>query len=505
MKTRSVGIVLSYVNTFLNMVCGLFLSAYLVRMLGDTDYGVYKTVSSFVNYLVLLEFGTGAVMTRNLSSCRAKNDSRETIQKNVSTIWSITNVLSIVIALVSIIFYLSFSGIYANSLTAQQIVEGKQIFIFVTLYLLVSFFSSTLNGVAMGFEEYTLNAKVSLIRILSRTALLVALIACFKKAIIIAMVDAGLGLLISVFLFAYCRKKYSVKFPFFKLDKTVFKTALPLCVAIFLQAIVNQANSTVATFITGIKLSPEMVTLYSIGLYIYSLFSSLTTLPISMYAPQIVKDVTNGVEGRDLLNKMIQPSRFIVLLGGVILFGFVAVGRQFISIVYGEKYWLAWVIAIIIMAPMFFNMTTGLLVNVLDATNKRMARSLILTITTVINILLTIFLIDVWGVIGAALSTGICTLAGQVILMNVYYVKALKIDVFYLYYRSFKGILLYQMLASAVAFCVAYFIPNVYLAFVVGGITFVALLGIGYLCFGANQEEKQFIDKLLARLKLKRR
>ena len=112
MKKRNAGIILSYIHTFLNMVCGLFLSSYLLKMTSKTNYGIYQTVSSFVNYLVLLEFGTGSVMTRNLSMCRANGASKDEIQKNVSTIWSITNALSITITLVAIGFYFSFAGIY---------------------------------------------------------------------------------------------------------------------------------------------------------------------------------------------------------------------------------------------------------------------------------------------------------------------------------------------------------------------------------------------------------
>ena len=69
MASKYTGIALSYVNTFINMIISLFLSSFFVKQLGDLDYGVYQTVSSFANYLVLLEFGAGTIMTRNVSLC----------------------------------------------------------------------------------------------------------------------------------------------------------------------------------------------------------------------------------------------------------------------------------------------------------------------------------------------------------------------------------------------------------------------------------------------------
>ena len=94
-RSRNTGIILSYINTFLSLICGLFLSSFLLRQLGDADYGVYQTMSSFANYLVLLEFGTGTVMTRNLLACRNKNQEKSIVDKNVSTVFSIAIFLSI--------------------------------------------------------------------------------------------------------------------------------------------------------------------------------------------------------------------------------------------------------------------------------------------------------------------------------------------------------------------------------------------------------------------------
>lgn len=504
MRKRNIGIILSYINTFLNMVCGLFLSSFLLRSLGDADYGVYQTVSSFANYLVLLEFGTGTVMVRNISICRGRNATQLEIEKNISTIWTITNVLAIAIAAVSVVFYATFDSIYSESLTPEQIADGKNIFIFVTIYLLASFYVSTLNSVALAFERYTLNSKIAISRNIIRTGLLVALVLAIKDAIVIAIVDATFSLTVGVFLYIYCIKNFKIKINFRNFDKAIFKTAFPLCAAIFLQTFVNQANSTVAKFVTGIKLSPESVSLYSVALYIYNIFSSLTTLPISMYAPQITKDVANGMENKELTEKMIQPSRLIVLIGGAVMFGFIAAGKQFISIVYGDNYLQAWLIAIIIMMPMFINMSNGILINVLDAKNKRMARSVILTFTTAINVALTIFMIEWKGVVGAAISTGVCTLLGQVLLMNIYYFKVIKINVIYMFFKTYRGILIYQIIGALAAYFVGTLISNVYLSFIVSGVLFVLIAFGGFALLGKNDTEKATVGKILSKFRRKK-
>ena len=71
---RNVGILFSYVSVIVTMISGLVLSSFLLKTLGNTEYGLYQTISSFANYLVLFEFGTGTVMTRNISLCMSSSD-----------------------------------------------------------------------------------------------------------------------------------------------------------------------------------------------------------------------------------------------------------------------------------------------------------------------------------------------------------------------------------------------------------------------------------------------
>lgn len=501
LNSRGSGIALSYVYTLLNMLCGVFLSSFLIRILGKTEYGVYQTISSFATYLVLLEFGTGTVMTRNIAACRGRNASQEEIDKNISTLWTVSHVLSFIIIIASVIFYFLIDSIYAKSMTAEQLVYAKGIFVLVAGHLVISFYLQTVNGIALGFEKYSFISIQHILKVLLRTGLLVGVILIYRKAIAIAEVDIILIAGIFIFVFFYCKKVFRTKFGVFRFDKTIFKTALPLCAAIFLQTIVNQANNNVDKFIIGIKISPEAVTMYSIGLYIFTIFSSLTTIPVSMYAPQVSMDMSRGLEGDALTEKLIAPCRLTAVTGGAILFGFIAAGRQFIDILYGEEYSEAWIIAIILIAPSFINMLNGVLINVLNYLNKRMVRSVALFITTVANIVLTIFWIDIWGMTGAAAATCVCTVVGQIIIMNIYYAKALKIRVVHMLCQALKGILIYQIIGAAAGFAVGYFIKNTFLSFIAAGLTFVIIFGAGYLIFGATPDEKKKFAKILHRRK----
>lgn len=499
MKNRKIGIIISYINTGLNMVCGLFLSSFLLRMLGDTEYGIYQTIASFANYLILLEFGTGTVMTRNISMCRGRNASKEEIQRNVTTVWMLACLLCAVIGVVGLVFYLNIGNIYAATLTAQQITYAKDIFLFVLIHLLSSFLMQTLNGVVLAHEHYTYGSAVAIFRTVLRTTLLVALVFFRRSSLIIAQVDAGISILLMCISMMYLYKNFRIVPKLGRMDRQIIRVTAPLSVALFLQTIVNQANNNVDKFLIGIKLSPESVSLYSVAMYVFSIFSSLTTIPISMYAPTVVKQVQQGVPMKQLQKTMVAPCRLTVITGGMIYFGFIAMGKPFVELVYGSSYVEAWLLAVVVMTPKYISMINGVVENILDAKNKRMAPSVALICTTIANILLTLVWLDKWGVIGAAWATAICTILGQTLFMNIYYKKKLGVDVMYLFREAFAGILPWFVIGCVASYFVGSLIDNGILTLIVRFVVFCGIVCGGYLIRGIREPERELLNKILRR------
>ncbi len=497
MGKRNKGLILSYINTFLSMICGLFLSSFLLRKLGDAEYGVYQTMSSFANYLVLLEFGAGTVMSRNIASCRARQNSEEEIEKNISTVWSITNILVLVITLASVIFYNIIDYLYINTMTMEQIVHGKRMFIFIVVFLLTSFYGQTLNGIALAFEDYTFSSKNNIIKLILRTCLIITLVLKFDTAIVIVVIDAVIGLGIAIYSYCYCKSKFRIAINCKKLDKKILIASMPLSIAIFTQGIINQANNNVGKFILGIKIGPEEVALYSVAIYIYGIFSSLSTIPLTLYIPQVTKNVVLGFKENELTKTLIQPSRLITLIAGTIVGGFFAAGKPFITIVYGEQYLLAWKIAITIMLPMYIYSAIAISLNVLDAKNKRMGCSIVLLFSTILNVCLTLLLSEKYGIIGVAVSTAISTILGQIIGLSIYCFCTVKINLLYLFYHASKGVLCFQIIGAIVGYMVSSLVNNVYLSFILAGCVYVFISLFGYYFWGKNEYESLAITRFL--------
>ena len=91
------GIVLNYIIIVLNILLGLLYTPYMLRMLGQNEYGLYSLVASIIAYLTLLDFGFGSAIVRYTAKFINENKQKEQWELNgmFLSVYSIIGVLAI--------------------------------------------------------------------------------------------------------------------------------------------------------------------------------------------------------------------------------------------------------------------------------------------------------------------------------------------------------------------------------------------------------------------------
>ena len=54
---RKIGVIMSYLAQFIQILTGILYTPIMLRLLGQSEYGLYQLVFSVVSYLSLLSFG----------------------------------------------------------------------------------------------------------------------------------------------------------------------------------------------------------------------------------------------------------------------------------------------------------------------------------------------------------------------------------------------------------------------------------------------------------------
>ena len=76
----------NYLNLFLITVTGMFLTPFIVRNLGASQYGMYTLVGAMLPYLMLLDMGMSKTITRYVAHYRAHNDTESEARFLTTTI-----------------------------------------------------------------------------------------------------------------------------------------------------------------------------------------------------------------------------------------------------------------------------------------------------------------------------------------------------------------------------------------------------------------------------------
>ncbi|MBR2724948.1 MAG: oligosaccharide flippase family protein [Ruminococcus sp.] len=495
---RKTGMLLSYGSSLLLAAVNIFLTPFLIRSLGEVEYGIYQSMASFAGYLVLINFGTGTVMTRYVSLYLGKGDKKN--ERNyIAMCLIITAGLALIISAVSMVMYAFVDNIYASTITPQQMTRAKLLFLVVSLNVIVTLIAQAFQGIITAYEKFNFTGIWNMSRVLLKVLLLVSIFFLWKDSMVIALVDLALSSMYCVLCVGYCIKLGATP-KLYKFDKKIFASSAMFSLAIMLQAVVNQVNSKVDITILGIMVSQESVAKYSVAMQVFSIFSTLSTAAIAIYLPKFTKLIASGAtDGETITREMIAPSRIQTLVSGAIMFGFLVCGLDFIRVWMGNGFDLSWWIAIIILIPSFFMYTNGVVVSVLDAMQKRLVRSVVLACVAVANVFISIILVSIFGEIGAPIGTAISTTVGSVIIMNIYYKKVIGIKLFMLFKGIFKGILPSLLLASLAALPAVLLVPVGFMGLIVKGGIFVTVLVVCLLVFGFNKQEKSLVLKPLKR------
>ncbi|HIR11820.1 MAG TPA: oligosaccharide flippase family protein, partial [Candidatus Fimenecus excrementavium] len=71
---RKVGVIYSNILMVVEIFSTMLFTPFLIRTLGQAEYGVYQLVTSLTSYLVLLDLGVGNSVIRYVAKYRADND-----------------------------------------------------------------------------------------------------------------------------------------------------------------------------------------------------------------------------------------------------------------------------------------------------------------------------------------------------------------------------------------------------------------------------------------------
>ncbi|MBR6902897.1 MAG: polysaccharide biosynthesis C-terminal domain-containing protein, partial [Clostridia bacterium] len=286
---------------------------------------------------------------------------------------------------------------------------------------------------------------INTLRLILRILVMILILKLGGKSVAIVLTDLSISLAVWLYIMFYGRFKLKEKAKYHKFDGQLLKQCFVFSLAIFLQRIINQVNQNLDNVILGMMTNTAIVAMYSIALTIFTSFNSIVSTIGTLFTPRATQIIANNATGEELTDFISKTGRLQFMIAGLIITGFGLFGKNFIMLWVGSKYISVYYLSIILLIPAAIPLITSVSSSILDAMLKRLGASIILGVMCIVNIGVSVVLIEYIGFWGAAIGTAVSFIIGHGILFNIYLHKVAGIKIFKMYGdiidRSIFGVL----------------------------------------------------------------
>ena len=448
---RKIGVILSYVMMIFEVLSTLLLTPFILRTLGQAEYGVYKLSATIVSYLLLLDLGVGNAITKYTAQYRIEGDMQQSRRfLGVSTIYY--SIVALIVLVVGGILVAIFPTAFATGLTQSEANLGQKLLIITVINAAITLGTAGYSNVIVGYEKFIISKGWSIFQIVIRFILTYVALEIGMGSIGIVSVNLLMTILCRGFFVLYVLFGLKLKPMFSGIKASFLKEIVGYSSLILLQMVATQINAFVGQILLGIFVpdSAIIIGIYSIGTQIVQYFQSIGSSFTGILMPGVVKLVEGGATSDRLCDEMIRIGRMIFMILAFIWCCFLFYGCQFLLLWVGEESLKAYFVAIVLMFVYAFISSENIGTQILWAKNEHKEQSFLKFGVVFVNIGLTICLIKwnpLWGVI---LGTFISLMLGDVLVMNIVFHKKIGISLKKYYKGLFKGILPCLIISTAV-------------------------------------------------------
>ena len=503
MKTNQlkIGVMLSYVITALNMLVGLIYTPVMIRLLGQSEYGLYTLVGSVVSYLSLFSLGFTGAYLRFYSRYSCKDD-----KIGIARLNGMFLILFIVMGLLAFICGMGLScfieQIFGSHLTAAELQKAEVLMRFLVVNIALTFPSSVMDSIITSQEDFFFQRIVTLAGVVCNPFICLPLLLHGYGSVAIVAVTTGITLIKLFINTWYCIGKLHIQFQFNHFKWSLLKEMTGFSFFLFLNMLIDQINWSVDKFILGRVSGTSAVAIYGVGAQINSLYTGFSNAISSVFAPRVNQIAAKNSKTmcREFTELFIKVGRFQTLILVLIVSGFVIFGEYFITDIYTtETYSEAYIVALLLILPVTIPLIQNLGIEIQRAVNKHRVRSIIYIIMAVLNAVISVPLAKNFGPVGSAMGTAGSLLFANGLIMNVYYHKAIGIDMF-AFWRSIgslcKGIVIPIISGYLI---MKYIIFDNVLVFLLWIAIYICIYAVSMWMLGMNSYEKDLIRKPLER------
>lgn len=504
-KQLKLGAFLSYAQMILSIVISLLYHPFMIRLLGQSEYGLYSTVASTISLLSVLNLGFNAGYIRYYSKYKKAGDN-ESIYKLNGLFLIIFAIIGAISLFCGIILAFNLNWVFDQGLTAQEYGTATILMLLLGVNMAISFPTSVFSTIISANERFVFLKLLGMVKTIISPMVTLPLLFLGYRSIAMVSVTLILSVLTDSVYFIYVKKALKNKFIFHGFEKGLFKSLFAYTGFIAINIIIDQINWNIDKLLLGRYKGTIEVAVYAVGFSLYQYYSLMSTAISGVFTPRVHNLITATKDDLPQQRKVItelfvKVGRVQFLILGLVASGIVFFGKPFIYFWSGAGYENSYYVALLLIIPASIALTQNVGLEIQRAQNKHKFRSFAYLIMAIVNLVLSIFLCQWYGAIGSAIGTAISLVLANGLIMNIYYHKSCNLNVL-AFWKSILKMSLGLIVPIACGILIVKFINlyslGVLFAFI---IIYATVYFISMWFIGMNEYEKNIVRKIFKRLK----
>lgn len=491
------GAFLNYIIIILNILVGLLYTPFMLKMMGQSEYGLYSLVASVISYLTILDLGIGNAVVRYTAKFRAENKVEEQYEM-FGMFFIIYIALGIIALLIGTTLYYNVENMFGTTMSVAEIDKAQIMMLMLVFNLAFTFPMSIFGSIINAYERFVFPRVINIIRIILNTIVMVCLLKMGYKAIAMVVVQTVFNVLTLIVNYIYCKKELRIKLYFRNFKWDFLKEVLIYSFWIFLNVVMDKVYWSTGQFVLGAVSGTVAVAVFAVAIQLQTMYMQFSTAISTVFLPKVTGMVCNNNNNdKELSELFVKSGRIQFIILALILSGFIVFGKQFIILWAGEEYVDAYIISILFFTSLLIPLIQNLGITILQARNQMKFRSLLNIAISFIALVLQIVFAKLWGGIGCAIAVSLVLILGQGIIMNFYYYKVQGIDVVS-FWKQILNMALIPLLLSIVAAFILVLIPiNSFMELLVSIVAFALSYFILSWKFAMNDFERTLIKSFI--------
>ncbi len=483
------GAIVSYIAIAFNILSGLIYTPWMLKCIGQSNYGLYSAAVAFVSYFTM-DFGLGAAISRFISKYRAEGK-EEKVEKLLGMVYKIYLAIDAVI-LISLAVCFGFLGQIFGKFSPDEMEKFRVVFVIMGAFTLISFPCTTFSGVLTAYERFGVQ-KIS--DLFGKATIVVCMIVALSLGFglyALVIVNVGIHFCVYIYRFLYIRKKIGVRINWRFFDKKLLKEVFSFSIWMLIITIAERFVFNIEPTIIGALAGTAAVSIFAVANTIEGYVWTFANALNNLFLPKVFRLSTADGDDRTRINAlMLRVGRIQLLVIALIVFIFISMGYEFVSLWLGEGYQSAYYVAVLMVAPSYILRTLDVAGTLSWAENQLKVRTLAFGTTAVVNVILSLTLVPKMGALGAGISIFIGMVLGHIVIGHIIYARVLHLDMWNFYKNCQLKMILPGVICMAAGFALQHYLPSPNLLhFVIkGGVVGVVYMAAVWLLY-MNADEK---------------